>query len=194
MDGPLFSISLNSYQAATPTLRCVAEFGTAGDGRDSCILQTLLPLQLQKIRKKEKCTSHSTFLCFHHHPLPFFVIIIYGSFFFFPPPQIRCLCWFIGDERRLLQISWYCSRAAYGRSWDTSPSLSCLTAGWDGSTVSHQNWGSQTLAHASSRAWVRTVLLFVKAKRKQQEKDSPGVMARRRCVLHCVHPLASASQ
>lgn len=86
---------------------------------------------------------------------PPFLVIIYGSFSF--SPQKRCLCWFIWDERRLLQISWYCSCGAYSCSWDMLPSLSCSTAGWDGSTLSPQNWGSQTLVYASSRAWVWTV-------------------------------------
>lgn len=48
LDGPLFSISLNSDQETTPTLRCVAEFGNAGDGRDSCIQRPPPPSQLEK--------------------------------------------------------------------------------------------------------------------------------------------------
>lgn len=105
------------------------------------------PTSITAPKKKKKCTSHVTFLCFHHHP----------PFFCNHHLWIRCLCWFIWDERRLLRISWYCSCATYARSWDASPSLSCSTAGWDGSTVSPQNWGGQTLVYASSRAWVWTV-------------------------------------
>lgn len=94
-----------------PTLRCVAEFGIAGDGRDSCTPQPPLPLQLwnrihaqhSNIFMDQSLSSHSLSL------------------------------W---KQQGLLQISEHCSRIAYSCSWDTLSSSSCSAIGWKGSPVS----------------------------------------------------------
>lgn len=149
-------------------------------------------------KKKKKNALHTRCSCVSIIIPPPFIVIIYGSFSFSPAETLSLLVYlrrvkaapdfmvlfscrlqlFLGHVAVIIlldcRLGWINTfPSELGRPDVGVCLVSCL--GVDGVCV----WGGA---------------LFVKAKRKQQEKDSPGVMARRRCVLLCVHPLASASQ
>lgn len=166
LDALLFSISLNSDQDRTPTLRCVAEFGIAGDGRDSCIQQPPTSMRTRKLNHPQRSCVLIILL----------FVITYGSFSFI---------WFISSAA-FFEMSKGCSK------FHITVLNNCLSSLAERDSQSYHNWDIQTQADVWSGVWVWTGTIL--KDNRNRRAGFPKVMTSSMsfCVFLCVPQLTSA--